>query len=68
MRTLAGSPEWSPPEEPVGPRAADLRRAANVLVEMKDLSEVAVGLAYSALVLRDESLAAEVRHLEGPPR
>ena len=64
LRTLAGSPEWSPPEEPAGPRASDLHRAANVLVEMKDLSEVAVGLAYSALVLRDESLAAEVRHLE----
>ena len=64
LRALAGSPEWSPPQEPVGPHASDLRRAANVLVEMKDLSEVAVGLAYSALVLRDESLAAEVRHLE----
>ena len=64
LRTVAGSPEWSPPGEPPGPRASDLRRATEVLVEMKDLSEVAVGLAYSALVLRDESLAAEVRHLE----
>jgi uncharacterized protein with PhoU and TrkA domain len=31
---------------------------------MKNLSEVAVGLAYSALVLRDQGLAAEVNHLE----
>jgi uncharacterized protein with PhoU and TrkA domain len=31
---------------------------------MKNLSEVAVGLAYSALVLRDRGLAAEVDHLE----
>jgi uncharacterized protein with PhoU and TrkA domain len=31
---------------------------------MKNVSEVAVGLAYSALVLRDHGLAAEVRHLE----
>ena len=31
---------------------------------MKNISEVAVGLAYSALVLRDQGLAAEVRHLE----
>jgi uncharacterized protein with PhoU and TrkA domain len=31
---------------------------------MKNLSEVAVGLAYSALVLQDQNLAAEVRHLE----
>ena len=64
LRKLAGSPDWSPPEEPDGPLASDLHRAVNVLVEMKDLSEVAVGLAYSSLVLRDESLAAEVRHLE----
>jgi uncharacterized protein with PhoU and TrkA domain len=33
-------------------------------VEMKNVSEVAVGLAYSALVLRDQGLAAEVSHLE----
>ncbi|MCY4279925.1 MAG: hypothetical protein OXC59_04340, partial [Acidimicrobiaceae bacterium] len=64
LRELAGSPHWSPPERPEGPHASDLHRAVNVLVEMKDLSEVAVGLAYSSLVLRDESLAAEVRHLE----
>ena len=31
---------------------------------MKNLSEAAVGLAYSALVLGDRGLAAEVRHLE----
>jgi uncharacterized protein with PhoU and TrkA domain len=39
-------------------------RAIDVLVEMKNISEVAVGLAYSALVLRDAGLAAEVSHLE----
>ena len=64
LRSLAGSPDWTPPEVPDGPVATDLDRAVDVLVEMKDLSEVAVGLAYSSLVLRDESLAAEVRHLE----
>ena len=31
---------------------------------MKNISETAVGLAYSALVLADLGLAAEVRHLE----
>src|SRR2546430_17271392 len=31
---------------------------------MKNISEVAVGLAYSALRLRDHGLAAEVNHLE----
>ena len=64
LRKLAGSPGWSLPRMPDGPVATDLERAVDVLVEMKNLSEVAVGLAYSALVLRDESLAAEVRHLE----
>ncbi len=64
LRKLAGSPGWSPPQVPDGPVPTDLDRAVDVLVEMKDLSEVAVGLAYSALVLCDESLAAEVNHLE----
>ena len=64
LHTLAGSSERAPREEPAGRQASDLRRAANMLVEMKNLSEVAVGLAYSALVLRDNSLAAEVGHLE----
>jgi uncharacterized protein with PhoU and TrkA domain len=43
---------------------SDLDRAVDVLVEMKNVSETAIGLAYSALVLRDQGLAAEVRHLE----
>lgn len=65
LRELAGAPAWVPPTVPddSGP-LSDLDRAIDVLVEMKNLSEVAVGLAYSALVLRDRSLAAEVRHLE----
>jgi uncharacterized protein with PhoU and TrkA domain len=35
-----------------------------VLVEMKNVSEVAIGLAYSALLFNDQGLAAEVNHLE----
>ena len=65
LRKLAGSPGWSPPEMPEQHFVTDLDRAVDALVEMKNLSEVAVGLAYSALVLRDSSLAAVVRHLEG---
>ena len=65
LRRLAGSPGWSPPsDEPSGATVSDLDRAVELLVEMKNLSEAAVGLAYSALVLRDLGLAAEVRHLE----
>jgi len=65
LRELAGAPVWHAPEP--GEAVAgltDLDRAVDTMVEMKNLSEVAVGLAYSALVFRDRSLAAEVRHLE----
>ncbi|MGH9243392.1 MAG: potassium channel family protein [Acidimicrobiales bacterium] len=66
LRELAAAPHWDPPEAPApeGGPITDLDRAVDVLVEMKNISEVAVGLAYSALVLRDLGLAAEVRHLE----
>ncbi|HEX8770712.1 MAG TPA: TrkA C-terminal domain-containing protein [Acidimicrobiales bacterium] len=64
LRSLAGAPEWSPPEPVEEVEVSDLDRAIDVLVEMKNISEVAVGLAYSALVLRDQGLAAEVSHLE----
>jgi uncharacterized protein with PhoU and TrkA domain len=64
LRELAAAPPWSPPQPPEDGAVSDLDRAVDVLVEMKNISEVAVGLAYSALVLRDLGLAAEVRHLE----
>jgi uncharacterized protein with PhoU and TrkA domain len=64
LRALAGAPPWEPPQPPEDGTLTDLDRAIDVLVEMKNISEVAVGLAYSALVLRDTGLAAEVNHLE----
>lgn len=64
LRELAGAANWNPPQPADSGRLSDLDRAVDTLVEMKNLSEVAIGLAYSALVLRDRSLAAEVRHLE----
>ena len=64
LRELAGASEWRPPLVEDAGALTDLDRAIDTLVEMKDLSEVAVGLAYSTLVLQDRSLAAEVRHLE----
>jgi uncharacterized protein with PhoU and TrkA domain len=63
LRRLAGAPEWRPPGVAEDPTITDLDRAVDVLVEMKNISEVAVGLAYSALLLYDQSLAAEVDHL-----
>jgi len=64
LRELAGAPTWNPPEPDDDSALTDLDRAVDTIVEMKNLSEVAVGLAYSALVFRDRSLAAEVMHLE----
>ncbi|HVT75648.1 MAG TPA: TrkA C-terminal domain-containing protein [Acidimicrobiales bacterium] len=64
LRSMAGAPNYEPPEASAEEVPSDLDRAIDVLVEMKNLSEVAVGLAYSALVLRDRGLAAEVDHLE----
>jgi uncharacterized protein with PhoU and TrkA domain len=64
VRELANAPFWEPPTPPEDGTLSDLDRAVDVLVEMKNISEVAVGLAYSAIVFRDQGLAAEVRHLE----
>jgi uncharacterized protein with PhoU and TrkA domain len=64
LRELAGASAWAPALVPDGAVLTDLDRAVDTLVEMKNISEAAVGLAYSALVLGDRSLALEVRHLE----
>jgi uncharacterized protein with PhoU and TrkA domain len=64
LREMAGAGAWEAPQPPEEPAVSDLDRAIDTLVEMKNISEVAVGLAYSALVLRDQGLAAEVSHLE----
>lgn len=64
LRELAAAAPWRAPQVPEETFVTDLDRAVDVLVEMKNLSEVAVGLAYSALVLADLGLAAEVRQLE----
>jgi uncharacterized protein with PhoU and TrkA domain len=64
LRSMASAPAWEPPSPADEQMPSDLDRAIDVLVEMKNISEVAVGLAYSALRLRDVGLAAEVSHLE----
>jgi uncharacterized protein with PhoU and TrkA domain len=63
LHELAGAPAWDPPQAPPPDALTDLDRAVDVLVEMKNMSEAAVGLAYSSLALRDSGLAAEVGHL-----
>lgn len=42
----------------------ELDRAVDILVAMKNTAEVSIGLAYSALFLREHALAAEVTTLE----
>lgn len=65
LRELAAAPPWNAPEPDPSHVVTDLDRAVDTLVEMKNLSETAIGLAYSALVLQDHALAREVRSLEG---
>lgn len=64
LRELAGAPEWRVADLQEDPAMSDLDRAVDVLVEMKNVSDAAVALAYSALLFKDQGLAAEVTHLE----
>jgi uncharacterized protein with PhoU and TrkA domain len=64
LREMAGAPEWRRPEVEEDTAITDLDRAVDVIVDMKNVSEVAVGLAYSSLLFNDQGLAAEVSHLE----
>ena len=63
VRELAGAPRRDL-REPVEKTISGLDRAVDLLVEMKDSSEVAVGLAYSAILFHDKGLAAEVNSIE----
>jgi len=63
MRELAGAARRDL-AEPVEKTLTGLDRAVDLLVEMKNSSEVAVGLAYSAILFRDKGLAAEVSSIE----
>jgi uncharacterized protein with PhoU and TrkA domain len=64
IRAVAGAPPLPEPPETEGPPLTELDRAVDILVEMKNAAEVAVGLAYSALLFKDAALAAEVATLE----
>ena len=66
IRELAGArpTEAAPASAQNGGRPSELERAVDILIEMKNLSEVAVGLAYSALLYNDAGLAREVVAIE----
>jgi uncharacterized protein with PhoU and TrkA domain len=60
--TATGEP-FDPPEPPASD-IEDLDRAVDAVVLMKNMSELAVDLAYGSVLLDDEALAQEVRELE----
>ena len=64
VRALAGAPPLPAAPEDDTPALSELDRAVDILVELKDLAEAAVGLAYSSLLFNNRSLAAEVGALE----
>jgi uncharacterized protein with PhoU and TrkA domain len=64
IRGVAGAPALPEPPDTDPPALNELDRAVDILVEMKNSAEVAVGLAYSALLFKDPALAAEVATLE----
>ena len=64
IREIVGAPALPPGPESEGPALTELDRAVDILVEMKNSAEVAVGLAYSSLLFKDPALAAEVTTLE----
>ena len=64
VRELAGVQPLPELQDDDAPALSELDRAVDILVEMKDLAEAAVGLAYSSLLFNNRSLAAEVGALE----
>jgi uncharacterized protein with PhoU and TrkA domain len=64
LRELAGAPPMPIAPEPQAPALSELDRAVDILVEMKDLAEATVGLAYSSILFNNRSLAGEVGVLE----
>ncbi|WP_119068655.1 potassium channel family protein [Rubrobacter indicoceani] len=67
LRRLAGARPMQrmPGDDDLGGQLSELERAVDIVIEMKNISEVAVGLAYSALLYDDAGLAREVVAIEG---
>jgi uncharacterized protein with PhoU and TrkA domain len=64
VRELAGGERYGLPAPQSRGRLSNLDRAVDILVELKNASEAAVGLAYSAILFRDLGLVREVSNLE----
>ena len=64
VRAFCGAPPLPEPPDDDTPPLSELDRAVDILIEMKDLAESAVGLAYSSLLFNNRALAGEVGALE----
>ncbi len=64
VRAMAGARPLPDAPSEDAPALSELDRAVDILVEMKDLAEAAVGMAYSSLLFNNRALAAEVGTLE----
>jgi uncharacterized protein with PhoU and TrkA domain len=64
LRAKVGAPPLPDLPEMETVPLSELDRAVDILVEMKNSAEVAVGMAYSALLFAEPALAAEVTKLE----
>lgn len=61
---LATNQEYKPKEIQHEKVLKDLEKAVDIIVDMKNMAELSVGLAYSALLFDHEDIAHEVRALE----
>jgi uncharacterized protein with PhoU and TrkA domain len=64
VRQLAGAKTLADRDDDEAPPLSELDRAVDILVELKDLAEATVGLAYSSVLFNNRALAAEVGALE----
>ncbi|WP_254862750.1 potassium channel family protein [Halovivax gelatinilyticus] len=62
FETISGGPFEVPATAPA--ELPDLERAIDTIVHMKNLSELAIDLAYSSVLFDSKALAEEVRNLE----
>lgn len=64
LSMMAGTVEWSRHEPTPAGAVDDLDRAFQLIIEMKNLSELSVGLAYTSLLFNSKEIANEVVALD----
>ena len=64
LSDMTGNEVRANEDEPLDAVVSDLDRAVSLIIEMKNLSELAVGLAYSSLMFNSREVADEVVSLD----